>query len=159
MASTAGPFKKQLPHEPVKELPFDSARKMMSVCVRRKDGKYLLFTKGAPDLLLDRCTHYLSKNGVSLLTPAIKSQISQQNDALARRALRVLGFAYREADSAGDIREERLIFTGMAGMIDPPRKEAFDAVIKCREAGIRPVMITGDHAVTCLLYTSDAADE
>ncbi|MCQ4735641.1 HAD family hydrolase, partial [Anaerotruncus colihominis] len=58
-----------------------------------------------------------------------------------------LGFAYREADSAGDIREERLIFTGMAGMIDPPRKEAFDAVIKCREAGIRPVMITGDHAV------------
>lgn len=147
-AAKSGVFKKQLPYEPVKELPFDSARKMMSVCVRRKDGKYLLFTKGAPDLLLDRCTHYLSKNGVSLLTPAIKSQIAQQNDALARRALRVLGFAYREADSAGDIREERLIFTGMAGMIDPPRKEAFDAVIKCREAGIRPVMITGDHAVT-----------
>lgn len=148
MAAKAGLYRESRPYEVEGEIPFDSTRKMMSVIVRREDGRRFLFTKGAPDILQKRCTRCATKSGIVPLTPELRRQIAAQNEAMAGRALRVLGFAYREASSPDDRGEQGLIFAGLAGMLDPPRKEAYGAVAKCREAGIRPVMITGDHAVT-----------
>ena len=129
------------------ENPFDSSRKMMSTLVRRPDGTRLLLAKGAPDLLLRRCTAVLTPQGARPLTPALRQQIAGQNTRLAGQALRVLGFACRIAGPA-DLAEEGFTFLGLAGLWDPPRKDAREAVARCRRAHIRPVMITGDHAVT-----------
>ena len=147
-ASRCGVRREELPLTVERELPFDSSRKMMSVTVRRQGGGFLLMTKGAPDLLLARCSSYLCGGRVRPLDAAARRQLQGQNDELAQKALRVLGFAYREAASSQDLREEDLVFVGLAGLLDPPRKEAFAAVEKCRRAGIRPVMITGDHSLT-----------
>jgi len=130
------------------ELPFDSSRKLMSVIVR-SNGGLRQFTKGAPEILLSRCSHYLSPNGVRPLDSASRADIEAQNAALCDKALRVIGFAMKEVRSAA-IKEENMVFVGLAGMLDPPRKEAFDAVKRCKLAGIRPVMITGDHKNTAV---------
>ena len=133
--------------ERVREFPFDSTRKMMSVLVTRGNG-YRLLAKGAPDVLLKRCSSVLTRQGVQPLTAAWRQKILAANDQMAQRALRVLSFAYRDLEQTSSNPEENLIFVGMAGMLDPPRKEAAQAVQKCRRAGIRPVMITGDHKLT-----------
>ncbi|MCI8442049.1 MAG: cation-translocating P-type ATPase [Provencibacterium sp.] len=130
-----------------REIPFDSTRKMMSVLARAPGGERLLMMKGAPDLLLQRCTFVLEKGGIQPLTPQLRRRILEENNRFAADALRVLGFCFRKA-AAGDLYEGDMVFVGLAGLIDPPRKEAYDAVLKCRRAGIKPVMITGDHAVT-----------
>jgi len=136
-------LRNNLPHKTLEEIPFDSKRKMMSV-LTEKDGKCRTYTKGAPDVLLSKCTHFLSASGVHELSDSIRKRILAQNEKMASDALRVLGFAYRE-----DVLEEKeLIFIGLTGMLDPPRREARDAVKKCKAAGIRPIMITGDHALT-----------
>ncbi len=137
----------------LKEIPFDSTRKRMSVLTQCSSG-YELLVKGAPDLLLDRCSHYLSSSGVMPLDTRIRHKFLSQNNSMAESALRVLGFAYRVADSEKDTDESRLIFIGLAGLLDPPRREAYDAVAKCRRAGIRPIMITGDHAITARAIAS-----
>lgn len=131
----------------VREIPFDSARKRMSV-ITHSSGGYELLVKGAPDLLLDRCTHYLSNSGVVPLDTRTRHKILSHNNSMAEDALRVLGFAYRSAGNDNDTDESNLIFIGLSGLLDPPRREAYDAVAKCRRAGIRPIMITGDHAIT-----------
>ncbi|SET36186.1 Ca2+-transporting ATPase [Paenibacillus sp. NFR01] len=134
------------------ELPFDSDRKLMTTVHKVEDG-YRLFTKGAPDVLLQRCTRILSGGEVVPLEESHRQQVAEGNKALAGEALRVLAFAYRdEAQEPGQLTSEsaeaELVFIGLAGMIDPPREEVRDAVEVCRRAGIRPVMITGDHRDT-----------
>lgn len=136
----------------VTEAPFDSARKMMSTVHTAGDG-YIQFTKGAPDEILNRCTHILTKDGVSLLTEEKKADIRRGNKAMANRALRVLAAAYKDLPEKPQSLEPAsletgLTFLGLYGMIDPVRPEVKEAVEKCGEAGIRVVMITGDHIDT-----------
>ncbi len=141
----------------VAELPFDSDRKLMST-VHAVNGRYRVLVKGAPDVLLKRCTHILTgREGRTVpLTDALVREVERANEAMAGRALRVLGCAWRELDRlpAGELTsaglERGLTFAGLAGMIDPPRREVRGAVAACHAAGIRPVMITGDHKLTAV---------
>ena len=141
------------------ELPFDSERKLMSTLHPWEGSKWRLMVKGAPDVLLGRCTRALNANGAAPLTGALRSAIQSANEEMAQKALRVLGCAYREFDTrpaALDTALEReLTFCGLMGMIDPPRTEARDAVAKCYAAGIRPVMITGDHKLTAVAIAKE----
>ncbi len=136
------------------EAPFDSMRKMMST-VHQKNDAYIQFTKGAPDEVLKRCTHYL-KDGASVeLTDEIREKILTENKRMADKALRVLCAAKREyrtppSSFAPEALEKDLTFIGLTGMIDPVRPEVVGAIQECREAGIRPVMITGDHRDTAI---------
>ena len=134
------------------ELPFDSGRKRMST-LHWCDGICVLFTKGAPDVLLERTDQILTKSGVRPMTPEQKKQIRQQNESWAAGGLRVLAVAYRplEQMQACSLElEDSCIFLGMAAMLDPPRPESKPAVLTAKKAGICPVMITGDHPVTAL---------
>jgi Ca2+-transporting ATPase len=138
------------------EIPFDSDRKRRCVVRLLPDGRLRAFVNGAPDLLLKRCTKLLTETGVRSLTDSDRTAISAENAALAGRALRVLGSAYRDLDlassetlTAEDI-EQDLVFVGLTGMYDPPRPEVKEAVAQCRAAGIRVVMITGDHPRTAM---------
>ncbi|MDR6227168.1 Ca2+-transporting ATPase [Desmospora profundinema] len=138
----------------VGEFPFDSERKMMSVLAENRNGKRLLLAKGAPDVLLGRCTHILKEGRIIPLTESLRKEALKTNEQLAKMALRNLGFAYREWSGAMPERESsaerELVFVGLAGMIDPPREEVKDAIHTCRQAGIRTVMITGDHQTTAV---------
>jgi len=136
----------------IKEFPFDSERKRMSVIVTHQGGK-LICTKGAPDMLMEQCSYVLWEGKVVPFTATLKRKCAESGEAMASSALRVLGFAYRDL-RPGDIcetdaeAESGLVFVGLAGMIDPPRREVKDAIAKCRRAGIKTVMITGDHQLT-----------
>ncbi len=138
----------------VAEIPFDSDRKLMTT-VHDVNGKYIVYTKGAVDELLKRCNRYLYNTEIKNDLDKYKISIDEQNENLAKNALRVLAFAYKELDhkptdeEISDL-ESDLIYIGMVGMIDPPRVEAKVAVDKCKEAGIKPVMITGDHKITAI---------
>lgn len=129
------------------ELPFSSERKMMSVAVEY-GGENLVFTKGAPDFLIKKCANVLSFSGVRPLTEEDRAEISAQNDAMSCEALRVLGFAFKPQNGAMD--ENGLTFIGIAGMYDGLKKGVKEAVEDCRSAGIKTVMITGDHVRTAL---------
>ena len=160
-------FKNELPRwqlvqkQPrVGEAPFDSMRKMMST-VHENNGKFIQYTKGATEIVITHCTGYLDENGkVQKMTEAKKQEVLSGIKSYADRALRVLGLAYREYDrlpesfEAEDL-EDQLIFVGYVGMIDPCRPEVYDAIKECREAGIRPVMITGDHIDTAVAIGKD----
>ncbi|MGL4849133.1 MAG: calcium-translocating P-type ATPase, PMCA-type [Clostridium sp.] len=136
--------------ERVFDLPFDSIRKMMSVVIKEKD-KEICYVKGAPEKILQNCKYIYEDGKVKELTLQKRKNIEKALDVMSRRALRCLGAAYKEKDLRKDERlEEELIFVGFSGSIDPPRKEAHDAVLKCKLAGITPVMITGDHKNTAL---------
>ena len=139
-------------HHVLYEIPFDSERKAMSVVVRGPDGKPIMHTKGAPEVILAKCTTERRDGHAEPLTEARRVLIMRSSSEMASRALRVLALAYREhADTPGtEYDESNLIFAGLVGMIDPPREEAREAVQKCRAAGIHPVMITGDHPATAL---------
>jgi Ca2+-transporting ATPase len=148
----------------VGELPFSSERKLMSTLHTDVDteGRVLLFTKGAPDVLLGRCDGELVGDGQRPLTEARRREILEANDALAGRALRTLGVGYRASvdgtltpASLGSDAERDLVFAGLIGMIDPPRDEARDAVARARRAGIRPIMITGDHPRTAAVIARE----
>lgn len=138
--------------EAVGEVPFDSDRKAMSVVIRGPGGGCTVYTKGAPEVVLGKCAAIRSGGQVLPLSDAHRAAIQTAGGEMAGRALRVIGLAYRDdADPAeGDAVERDLVFAGLAGMIDPPREEAREAVGRCKEAGIRPVMITGDHPDTAL---------
>lgn len=137
-----------------REFPFDSDRKRSTVIRRMPDGKLRAFINGAPDVLLERCTNLYTSNGVRPMTDEDRQNIVAQNSAMAQQALRVLGSAWRDLDNAAltdlttDAVERDLVFVGLSGMYDPPRQEAKEAIAKCRAAGIRVVMITGDHPHT-----------
>lgn len=128
----------------VNERPFDSVRKLMTTVHSSPDGE-VGYTKGAPDVLLDKCAYLLTEGGVQPMTDGDRARIKEANAAMAKRALRVLAAAYTEGNA---LDEERMIFVGLSGMIDPPRAEVKAAVAKCRTAGIRVLMITGDHPDT-----------
>lgn len=136
------------------EIPFDSDRKRSTQIRRMPGGKLRAFINGAPDVLLERCTHLYSSTGIRPMTDEDRQGIESHNIALARRALRVIGSAWRDLENASPIEltadavERDLVFIGLSGMCDPPRQEAKEAVAKCRAAGIRVVMITGDHPHT-----------
>ncbi len=135
----------------VGEIPFDSERKLMTT-VNKVDGKYIVYTKGGVDELLARCKDCLIHGEIGNLDD-YKKDIYSSNEEMAKNALRVLAFAYKEIDhepNADEVKEieKDLTFVGMCGMIDPPREEAKEAVAKCKTAGIKPVMITGDHKIT-----------
>ncbi|MHB8124253.1 MAG: calcium-transporting P-type ATPase, PMR1-type [Desulfitobacteriaceae bacterium] len=132
------------------EIPFDSDRKRMSVIYQTKQGKKA-YIKGAPDVVLKLCQRELTSQGVSELTELRKREILQANDKMAGQALRVLALAEKPlagTDGLDEHIEEGLTFVGLAGMIDPPRASAGKAIQVCRRAGIKPVMITGDHRLT-----------
>jgi Ca2+-transporting ATPase len=134
------------------EIPFDSTRKAMSVVVKTKDGKRFLYTKGAPEVVLSKCVAERVGDSERPLSSQRREDWLQDNSDMANRALRVLGLAYREIASgtAEGVEESDLVFAGLVGMIDPPRDEVKEAVQRCGDAGIRPVMITGDHPQTAL---------
>ncbi len=141
------------------EAPFDSGRKMMSTV--HKDGdRYIQYTKGAPDVVIGKCTHYL-KNGQAVpITEEYIKEILTANKAMADKALRVLACAERVWNTIPDRYdaehlEESLCFVGLSGMIDPVRPEVKDAIVECREAGIRPIMITGDHIDTAVAIAKE----
>ena len=141
------------------EAPFDSGRKMMST-VHTVDGRVIQYTKGAPDVLLDRCTHYLADGAAVPMTDEHRAAIAAANKSMADRALRVLAAAERMWDGCPDDAspenlEHDLCFIGLAGMIDPVRPEVTAAIAECRTAGIRPVMITGDHVDTAVAIAKE----
>ncbi len=136
----------------VGEIPFDSGRKMMSTYHQTEDG-FVQYTKGAPDEVLQRCTHELRGGQVVELTPERRAEILAENSALAQQALRVLMGAFRRVDTVPAdpdpaSEETGLCYIGLVGMIDPVRPEVAAAIEECRSAGIRPIMITGDHVDT-----------
>lgn len=137
------------------EVPFDSMRKMMTTVHKTSDGKIIQYTKGAPDELLRRCTKIITENGIEPLTDKKRAEILAQNKEMADKALRVLAAACRIHDSepaeyTSEALEHDLVFVGLCGMIDPVRPEVLDAIKACRTAGIRPIMITGDHKDTAV---------
>ncbi|MBE6591728.1 MAG: cation-translocating P-type ATPase [Ruminococcaceae bacterium] len=138
----------------VGEAPFDSMRKRMST-VHSNNGGYVQYTKGAPDEILSHCTHVLTENGVEELDQLKKNRIMDENKSMADKALRVLAAAYRSYSEIpqsfdSEALEEKMIFIGLCGMIDPIRPEVKDAVETCKGAGISTVMITGDHIDTAV---------
>ena len=137
----------------VGEIPFTSARKRMTTAHRLPEGGFRLIAKGAPDVLIARCTQLLHGGEIRPLTGAMKAKLLSDNSRLAERALRVLAVAYRDVSALpSDDRESesQLIFCGLIAMEDPPRSGVKEAVAQCKRAGILPVMITGDHAATAL---------
>ncbi|MEM3736514.1 MAG: calcium-translocating P-type ATPase, SERCA-type [Candidatus Bathyarchaeia archaeon] len=135
----------------VGEIPFSSNRKCMSTIHATPDGRALAFVKGAPEVVIARCNRIHLSGGVRILTEEDRREIYRINDELAKKALRTLALAYKEAQIqekySAEI-EEDLIFCGLVGMIDPPREEAKDAVQICKQASIKTVMVTGDHKLT-----------
>jgi P-type Ca2+ transporter type 2C len=147
----------------VAEFPFSSERKRMSVMVQHLGNgsvPYIMFTKGSPELTLERCTQIQMGSQVEPLSDAQRSHILKQNNQLAGRGLRVLGFASKSLhelppESSEDQSENGLTWLGLVGMLDAPRPEVREAVAKCRSAGIRPIMITGDHQLTAQAIAED----
>jgi len=143
----------------VDEAPFDSGRKMMST-VHGVNGAFVQYTKGGPDVVLARCTQYLDNGEVKPMTEEKRAEIMAANKAMADKALRVLAAAKRDwaekpADNTPEFLETDLCFVGLTGMIDPVRPEVKAAIEECRTAGIRPVMITGDHKDTAVAIAKE----
>ncbi|MFL5617467.1 MAG: cation-translocating P-type ATPase [Gemmatimonadaceae bacterium] len=153
----------------VDELPFSSERKLMSTVHDdvERDTRRVLFAKGAPEVLLPRCSHELVGGESVELVPARREALARDNEALADEALRTLATAYRHLDATSrhdtgsargrvdDSAEQGLVLLGLIGMIDPPRSEARDAVERARAAGIRPILITGDHPRTAAVIAAE----
>ena len=143
----------------VDEAPFDSGRKMMST-IHDLGGKYVQYTKGGPDVVLARCTHYYENGESKPMTDAKRAEIMAANKAMADKALRVLAAAKRDwdtkpSDNTPEFLEHDLVFLGLTGMIDPVRPEVKAAIDECRSAGIRAVMITGDHKDTAVAIAKE----
>ena len=141
------------------EAPFDSGRKMMST-VHNEDGRTVQYTKGATEMLLERCSGYWYEGKILPITEEYKENVRRHAKEFADRALRVLGAAFRPwdgvpADCEAETLEHDLVFIGFLGMIDPCRPEVYGAIRECREAGIRPIMITGDHIDTAVAIARD----
>lgn len=156
-AAKNGLPKTQLKEEYVRvgEAPFDSMRKMMSTVHKTKENQIIQFTKGAPDEVLKCCTHAIVNGAKVPMTEEVRASILKSNKAMADRALRVLCGACREWDKMPEstepaFLEQELTYLGLSGMIDPVRPEVKAAIVECREAGIRPIMITGDHKDTAV---------
>jgi Ca2+-transporting ATPase len=156
----AGLWKEELEKETprIGEVPFSSERKRMTT-VHLSSKKKMAFMKGAPEIVLERCTKILSKGKVRKITEEDREKVLKVNEAMAMQALRNLGFAYRElpesATNFDEKIESEMTFVGIMGMIDPPREEVKDAISLCRNAGIKVVMVTGDHKLTAVAVAKE----
>jgi len=155
-AAKAGLWKEEIGKEEprVNEIPFSSERKLMSTVHELSNGDKMAYMKGAPEIVLERCTKIYANGKTLNLTDRIRKQLLSVNEAMAIQALRNLGFAYKElpgSKSSFDEEDEKgFVFLGIMGMIDPPREEVKDAIYMCNEAGIKVVMVTGDHRLTAI---------
>ncbi len=156
LAGKKGMFRDELLkiYKLISEIPFDTERKMMTGIFRGPEDIFAA-VKGAPDIILNKCTHYLYNGEIKPLTLSMREQIAGENEALAAQAMRVLGMAFRifqeqPANLEPDYIEADLVFAGLTAMIDPPRPEVKLAIEKCKDAGIQTVMITGDHKNTAI---------
>ncbi len=138
----------------VSEVPFSSERKLMTTVHLTPEGDRIVCMKGAPERVLEKCSHIYTNSGVKRLNKRIREKILKVNDEMARDAFRVLGVAYKRIADHIDLSDEDIesgmIFLGLVGMMDPPREEAINAVEVCKRVGIKPIMITGDHKLTAL---------
>jgi Ca2+-transporting ATPase len=138
----------------MEEIPFSSERMRMTTIHQMKNGKKIAFMKGAPEIVIERCSRVFTDTGMRELGEEEKAQIVKANQGMAQEALRVLGVAYREINDGIAYTEEAvekdMSFLGLAGMIDPPREEAIEATKVCKQVNIRPIMITGDHKLTAV---------
>ncbi|MCD6514418.1 MAG: calcium-translocating P-type ATPase, SERCA-type [Candidatus Odinarchaeota archaeon] len=147
-------------YQRIGEIPFSSERKRMSVIYRVPNGKIEVYVKGAPEIVLERCKYILEDGKVKPLSEEKRNEINKINDSMAEQALRSLALAYKEIEVfSGEFNEEELendlILVGIVGMIDPPRDEVYDAVEKAKRAGIKIVMITGDHKLTAVAIAKE----
>ncbi|WP_027308558.1 calcium-translocating P-type ATPase, SERCA-type [Caloramator sp. ALD01] len=141
--------------ERIDEIPFDSDRKLMTTFNKAED-KIEVNVKGAPDVLLSKCSYILEGDKIREINEDDIKRIKLANEEMAKEALRVLAFAFKTVDKINkDDAEKNLVFVGLVGMIDPPREEAKEAVKKCKTAGIKPVMITGDHKITAVAIAKE----
>ena len=159
-AAKAGMKGLDVEHPRVGEAPFDSGRKMMSVVVEEADGTFEQYTKGGPDVVLSRCSHVYDNGEIVPMTDERREQILAANKAMADQALRVLAlssrtYAEKPSDFSPEALEHGLVFCGLSGMIDPVRPEVTAAIAEAKEAGIRAVMITGDHIDTAVAIARD----
>ena len=145
--------------ERIEEFPFSSERMRMTTVHVMPDGQRIAFMKGAPEVVLERCLHIHNGDAAAALDPAVRASLQAVSESMAADALRVLGIAYKvlaREDHYLDGEVERdMVFLGYAGMMDPPRAEAMDAVSVCRQVGIQPVMITGDHKLTAMAVAKE----
>ncbi len=143
----------------IEEIPFSSERKRMTTIHQMEDGKKKAFMKGAPEVVLAKCSYILVDSEIRELGEKAKSEILKANEEMAQAALRVLGFAYKECSDAIQPTEEdlehQMVFVGLAGMMDPPRDEAIEAIRICKQVGIRSIMITGDHKLTAVAIAKE----
>lgn len=155
-AAKAGLWKQELEQERPRmgEIPFSSETKRMTTMHVISGGKKIAYMKGAPEIVLEKCTKVSTNGKASRLTESDRAKLLKVNEAMARQALRNLGFAYRELPDTIDVCDEKIendfVFVGIMGMIDPPREEVKDAIYTCRRAGISVVMVTGDHRLTAV---------
>jgi Ca2+-transporting ATPase len=160
-AAKAGLWKEDLEdqHPRVGEIPFSSESKRMTTMHVVSDKKKMAYMKGAPEIVLDKCTKVLAGGKVSNLTESDRARILEVNEAMARQALRSLGFAFRELPetvrSCDETIEKEFVFVGIMSMIDPPRQEVKDAICTCKKAGINVVMVTGDHRLTAVAVAKE----
>ncbi len=160
-AAKAGLWKEELEKEAprIGEIPFSSERKCMTTAHIVSGKKKIAFMKGAPEIVLDKCTKIFVNGKVRKITQDDRTEILKVNEAMAMQALRNLGFAFRELpesmETFDDKIENDMIFVGIMGMIDPPREEVKDAIYLCRKAGIDVVMVTGDHKLTAIAVAKE----
>jgi Ca2+-transporting ATPase len=137
----------------INEIPLDRSRKIMTTEYISKDKNNIIFSKGAPEIIISKCKYIDNDGSIEIITHEIKQTLSKKIDEMTNNALRVIGFAYKNKDETPD--EENLIFTGLVGIIDPARKSAKKAVENCKKAGIKVIMITGDHKKTATAIAKD----
>ena len=160
-AAKAGLWKEKLEEQQprVGEIPFSSETKRMTTVHIVSDNKRIAYMKGAPEIVLEKCTKVLASGKVSNLTGSDRARILEVNEAMARQALRSLGFAFRELPETVRSFDERIekefVFVGIMSMIDPPREEVKDAISTCKKAGIQVVMVTGDHRLTAVAVAKE----
>ncbi|MEM0007628.1 MAG: cation-translocating P-type ATPase [Candidatus Bathyarchaeia archaeon] len=161
-AAKAGIWKSYVEKEypRVSEIPFSSERKRMTTLHKTDDGRYLAFTKGSPEVVLQLCSYIYMDGKETKLSKAGRELILRKNEEMASQALRVLGLAYKVLPSLDNEYNEEsiehdMVFVGLVGMIDPPREEAKEAVKLCQKAGIKAVMITGDHKLTAIAVAKE----
>ena len=140
----------------ITEIPFDSKRKCMTTVHKKKDN-YLIFTKGALEVLLEKSTYILSKKEIKPITDKIKKKVLNEAEKFAKEGMRLLAFSYKETNKISNFEdfEKDLVFLGFCGMLDPPREEVKSAIALCKSAGIKVVMITGDHPITALTIAKE----
>jgi Ca2+-transporting ATPase len=144
--------------EKIGEIAFSSSRKLMST-VHKFGNKYRIITKGAPDVLINKCTRFYDNGTVNILQSIEREEIKNINEIMASKALRVIAVGYADLEvlpvNINENMEKNLVFVGLIGMIDPPREGVKEAINTCHHAGIRTVMITGDHVITAKAIAKD----